>query len=107
MNAPSFFSPSIPASNSSITLYYADEKIDIENFDPQSYNSSQRLKMMLENPLAVIEYFRTMIETIIETSLKEGMFGEVAHHYDTTEYQGRYTPHIHMAIIDSVHIFMY
>jgi len=48
--------------------------------------------------LAVIEYFHIMITAIIENVLKEGIFGEVNHYYATIEYQGRGTPHMHLAV---------
>ena len=59
---------------------------------------SQRLKRTLNNPLAVVEYFHNMITAIIENVLKEGIFGEVNHYYATIEYQGRDTPHMHLAV---------
>jgi hypothetical protein len=56
---------------------------------------------MLKNPLAVVEYFHDMVRVIIEKVLKGGIFGDLLHHYGPIEYQGRYTPHIHMAV--SIH----
>ena len=58
--------------------------------------------MTLGNPLAVVEYFHSMITTIIQNVLKEGMFGEVAHYYAIIEYQGRDTPHTHLVVYDSL-----
>jgi hypothetical protein len=84
--------------HSPIALFYAGEKIDLESFDPKLYNSEDRLKRMVDNPLAVIEYFHSTITTIIEKVLKGGVFGVQTHHFGTIEYQGRYTPHIHMAV---------
>jgi helitron helicase-like protein len=83
---------------SPIALFYAGEKIDIHKFQSKSYSLSQRLKTTLNNPLAVIEYFHIMITAIIENVLKEGIFGEVNHYYATIEYQGRGTPHMHLAV---------
>ena len=49
-------------------------KIDPKLFLPQWYTASYRLKMMLRNPLAVVEYFHTLINTIIEAlSLQVGI----------------------------------
>ena len=62
---------------------------------------------MLNNPLAVVEYFHNMVTTIIDTVLKGGMFGELLHHYGTIEYQGRYTPHTHMAVSTFFPVFAY
>ena len=38
-----------------ISLYYAGEKIDPKHFLPQWYTASYHLKMMLRNPLAVVD----------------------------------------------------
>ena len=84
--------------HSPISLYYAGEKINPKCFLPKWYTASHRLKMMLRNPLAVIEYFHTLINTIIEVVFKKGMFGDLRHYYGTIEYQGRGTPHIHMTV---------
>ena len=56
------------------------------------------MKTTLNNPLTVVEYFHNMITAIIENVLKEGIFGEVNHYYATIEYQGRDTPHMHLAV---------
>ena len=84
--------------HSSHVLNYAGESIDIRNFHPQAFSSSERLKIMLKNPLAVLDYFHNVLNTIIDKCFKGGMFGELAHHYGTIEYQGRFTPHMHMAV---------
>jgi Helitron helicase-like domain at N-terminus len=84
---------------SPISLFYAGEKIDVKNFSAEFHTYSERLKCMLNNPLPVVEYFHDLVTTIIETVLKGGMFGELNHYYGTIEYQGRYTPHIHMAVL--------
>ena len=42
--------------------------------------------------------FHNMVGVIIKGVLKQGMFGELVHYYGTIEYQGRFTPHIHMAV---------
>jgi hypothetical protein len=83
---------------SPISLYYAGEKINPKDFLPKWYTASYRLKMMLRNPLAVVEYFHTLINTIIEQVFKKGIFGDMRHYYGTIEYQGRGTPHIHMTV---------
>ena len=89
---------------SPIALFYAGEKIDGQSFDPQSHSSSDRLKIMLKNPFAIVEYFHNLVKTIIRTWFQGGMFGELAHHYGTIEYQGRFTPHIHIAVSDSLYL---
>ena len=65
---------------------------------PDLWSRSDRLRLMLDNPLAMIEYFHTIIKTIIEGPLKNGLFGEMHHYYGIIEYQGRGTPHIHLAV---------
>ena len=88
--------------HSPISLYYAGEKIDPKCFLPQWYTASYRLKIMLQNPLAVVEYFHTLVDTIIETVFKQQLFGDLRHYYGTIEYQGRGTPHIHMTVCSQV-----
>lgn len=83
---------------SPLALFYAGEEIDVKNFWPKSYSFTQRLKTTLDNPLAVVEYFHNMVTTIIDNMLKDGMFGEASHYYATIEYQGRGTPHTHLAV---------
>ena len=99
-----FFTINPGERHSPIALFYAGEEIDVQTFDPQLYSSSNRWKTMLKNPLTVIEYFHNLIWTIIHTCFKGGMYGELTHHYGTIEYQGWFTPHIHMAVSDSLHI---
>ena len=84
--------------HSPISLFYAGEKIDVLQFNPAMYSASDRLRTMLKNPLAVVEYFHNTVKTIIETVLKGGIFGDLLHYYGPIEYQGRATPHIHIAV---------
>ena len=72
--------------------------IDVKKFQPKLYSLARRLKRTLNNPLAVVEYFHTMISVIIENMLKGGMFGDISHYYATIEYQGHGTPHTHLAV---------
>ena len=85
--------------HSPISLFYAGEKINILRFHPTMHSASERLRLMLKNPLAVVEYFHNVVNTIIETILKGGMFGDLVHYYGPIEYQGRCMPHIHLAVI--------
>ena len=66
-----------------------------------------RVRALLQNPLSVVEYFHNMVRVIIEGVLKQGMFGELTHYYGTIEYQGRFTPHLHMAVSSSVFKIQY
>jgi Helitron helicase-like domain at N-terminus len=84
--------------HSPIALFYTGEEIDVTEFDPFEYSPEQRLKRTVTNPLAVVEYFHSMITVIIEKVLKGGIFGKLAHHYGTIKYQGRKTSHIHLAV---------
>jgi hypothetical protein len=97
--SPTIFLTLNPAErHSPLALYYAGQQIDIDSFFPENYSSSARLELMLKNPLAVVEYFHTTVNIIINTLLKGGIFGELAHHYGTIEYQGRGTPHTHLLV---------
>ena len=88
-----------PGDNSSpIALLYTGENIDIKFFSPQLYAAGERLDTMLANPLAVVEYFHTTINTIIQTLLKGGMFGELVHYYGLVEYLGGGPPHTHLVV---------
>jgi len=81
-----------------IALLYAGEEINVRTFQPQMYSLSKRLKSTLKSPLAVIEYFHNMIKNIFDSIIKGGIFGDVSHYYATIEYQGRGTPHTHLAV---------
>lgn len=83
---------------SPLALLYAGVKINVDTFIPEEHSFTDRVRTLLQNPLAVVEYFHNMIQAIIKGVLKQGMFGEMIHHYGTIEYQGRFTPHIHMAV---------
>jgi hypothetical protein len=79
---PQIFITLNPADNiSPVALFYAGERIDVKSFYPRLYMAGDRLKTMLDNPLAVVEYFRNTINTIIKTMLKGGMFGDLIHYH--------------------------
>ena len=84
--------------DSAITLKYAGKKIDVHNCYPEWYSQTERLRTILKNPVAVVEYFHQTINAIIEKVFKGGLFGELAHFYGTIEYQGRGTPHAHILV---------
>ena len=84
--------------HSALSLKYAGINIDVTKFIPEEYNYTRRVKILLQNPLAVVEYFHNMVKAIIDSVLRQGMFGKLIHHYGTIEYQGRFTPHTHMAV---------
>jgi hypothetical protein len=90
--------------HSPLALYYAGEEIDLKTFDPHLWSSTKRLEVVMDNPLGMVEYFHTTIKAIIDGPLKHGLFGEMRHHYGTIEYQGRGTPHIHLAVYQSYYI---
>jgi hypothetical protein len=96
---PQIFITLNPADNASpVALFYAGERIDVKSFHRNLYSAASRLKTMLDNPLSVVEYFRNTIDTVIETMLKGGMFGDLIHYHGPIEYQGRGTPHAHLVV---------
>jgi hypothetical protein len=84
--------------HSPLALLYAGIKIKVDSFVSDEYSFTERVQSLLQNPLGVVEYFHNMVKAIIEGVIKQGVFGELLHHYGTIEYQGRFTPHIHMAV---------
>jgi len=97
---PQIFITLNPKDNiSPIALFYAGgERINVKSFYPHLYMAGDRLKTMLNNPLATMEYFHNTIDTIIQTMLKGGMFGDLIHYHGPIEYQGRGTPHAHLMV---------
>ena len=83
--------------HSPLCLKYSGVEIDIKNFTPQFYAYGDRLRVLQKNPLAVVEYFRNLVNAILSV-LKQGFFGELSHYYGIFEYQGRKTPHIHAQV---------
>jgi hypothetical protein len=101
---PTIFLTLNPAeTRSPIALFYAGEEIVVDDFDPEQYPSSRRLEKTINNPLAVVEYFHSMVRIIIERVLQAGIFGELSHHFGTVEYQGRKAPHIHLIVHVDLH----
>jgi hypothetical protein len=84
--------------HSALALLYAGESIRTDDFHPSLYPGEYRTRKMLDNPLAVVEYFHTLITAVINNLVNNGLFGDVAYHYGTIEYQGRGTPHIHLLV---------
>jgi hypothetical protein len=96
---PQLFITFNPADNDSpVSLFYVGEKIDVKEFHPRLYSSAQRLRTMLNNPLAVVQYFRKTVDTIINTMLKGRIFGELLHYQGPIEYLGRGPLHIHLLV---------
>jgi hypothetical protein len=96
---PQIFITLNPVDNvSPIALFYAGERIDVKSFHLQLYSAASRLKTMLDNLLSVVQYFRNTVDTILETMLKGGMFGDLVHYHGPVEYQGRGTPHVHLVV---------
>jgi len=81
-----------------LSLLYAGTEIDINDFVPERFPYLERLRSMLANPLAVIDYFHNIVAAIIASVIEGGMFGKGAHYYGVIEYQGRGTPHIHILV---------
>src|SRR5579859_1591419 len=78
--------------HSPLCLKYCGVEIDIDNFTPELYSYGERLRVLQlqKNPLAVVEYFRNLVDTILSV-LKQGLFGELCHYYGIFEYQGQKT----------------
>ena len=51
--------------HSPLSLLYAGEEIDVNNFNPDDYNYLDRVRILLQDPLAAVDYFHNMIQTII------------------------------------------
>jgi len=81
-----------------LSLLYAATEIDVVDFVPERFPYLERMRSMLANPLAVIEYFHNTVTAIIAAVIEGGMFGEGARYYSIIEYQGRGTPHIHILV---------
>ena len=88
--------------HSPVTLFYTGEKINVKSFLPKLWIAVTRLRLMIENPLSVVQYFYNTITKIINTMLKGGMFKELTHYYGLIEYQGRGTPHTHLVVCPNV-----
>jgi len=68
---------------SPIAWFYAGEQIDVKSL----YTAGDQLKMIINNPLSMVEYFRNTIDIILKTMLMGGMFGELVHYHGPIEYQ--------------------
>jgi Helitron helicase-like domain at N-terminus len=76
-----------PADNySPLALFFAGEKIDLANFDPDLYPYKDRVDTLLNNPIAVLLYFHHTIQAILGGPLRNGLFGPLLHYYGTIEY---------------------
>jgi hypothetical protein len=84
--------------SSALSLLYAGVEIDVNEFVPERFPYLERMRSMLANPLAVIDYFHNTIAAIFTAVIQGGMFGEGVHYYGVIEYQGRGTPHIHILV---------
>jgi Helitron helicase-like domain at N-terminus len=70
-----------PADNNCpLALFYAGERIYVKEFHPCLFSAAERLKTMLDNPLAVVQYFYNTTQGIIDTMLKGRMFGKLQHY---------------------------
>ena len=83
---------------SALSLLYAGTEIDITDFVPERFPYLERMRAMLANPLAVIDYFHNTVAAILTAVIEGGMFGEGTRYYGVIEYQGRGTPHIHILV---------
>ena len=82
-----------------MSLLYAATEIDVDDFVPERFPYYlERMRLMLANPLTVIDYFHNVVTAIIASVFEGGMFGEGARYYGIIEYQGRGTPHLHILV---------
>jgi Helitron helicase-like domain at N-terminus len=86
--------------HSPLTLSYAGEEINVQEFYPELYSAAKRLMTAMKNPLAAVDYFYNTINTVINKALKGGMFGELLHHDGPVEYGGRGLQHTHLAVLN-------
>ena len=83
---------------SPLALLYAGAEIDVGDFVPERFPYLERMRSMLADPLAVVDYFHNTVAAIVAAVVEGGMFGADAHYYGVIEYQGRGTPHIHILV---------
>ena len=69
--------------HSPLAVLYAGAKINVDNFIPDEDSFTERVRALLQTPLAVVEYFHNTTQAIIEGILKQGMFGKLIHYYGT------------------------
>lgn len=62
-----------------------------------SMNSFERMKLVVENPVAAAEFFHKSVEAFLEMLMK-GLFGPCKEYYGVVEAQGRGSLHIHFLI---------
>jgi Helitron helicase-like domain at N-terminus len=73
--------------DSPLALYYAGADIDMKDFDPDQYPDEEWLSMMMDNPLATVEYFHNTVRAVLQGPIKGGMFGKLLQYYGVIEYQ--------------------
>ena len=59
----------------------------MKDFDPLGFPDEKRLSMMMDNPLATVEYFHNTVSAVLDGPIKDGMFGELLQYYGIIEYQ--------------------
>ena len=99
--APSWFVTFAPADNHHpLCLYFADTE---ERFVPKIRSSSERYRLIAQNPVAGARFFHFMVEMFIThvlgvDSVDTGAFGRPSAYYGTVEQQGRLTLHLHLLL---------
>ena len=87
---------------SPLALFYIGKQIDPRQFEPGLYPYEDRVRTLLDNLLAVVEYFHTTVRAIINGPLTGGLFGPLLQYFGTIEYQGRGTPHLHLLVSSTI-----
>src|SRR5579859_449627 len=84
--------------HSPLALRFAGEDIDPFDFFRDAYSATERMRIALQNPQAVNEYFDTIVRLLIECLFEGGLFGRLVAYFGVKEYQGRGAPHVHMVL---------
>ncbi|PSR87074.1 hypothetical protein PHLCEN_2v5260, partial [Hermanssonia centrifuga] len=107
---PVFFITFAPSeSKSPICLYFCGEGIDLDDYLPLKTDSKERLRTVVQNPVARARFFNLMVNLFVKHVLRadsgrDGLFGRTSAYYGTVEEQGRLSLHLHMLLwIEGTH----
>ncbi|KAH9925081.1 hypothetical protein B0H21DRAFT_671541, partial [Amylocystis lapponica] len=92
-NVPVFFVTFSPVDfKHPLCIYYCGEQVDMSDHAPFLPNSSTRLKLIAENPVACARFFNFMVNSFLQHILRvrpgggtSGLFGEVTSYYGSVE----------------------
>ncbi|PPR04686.1 hypothetical protein CVT24_011903 [Panaeolus cyanescens] len=101
LGAPYWYITLSPADNRHpLCIYLASSN---EKFNPIPLSSSERTRLICQNPVAAARFFDFMVRTFIADVLgyesdHRGVYGDVNGYYGTVEQQGRLTLHLHLLL---------